>query len=198
MKTTKKHLLVVEDDVGIQSQLKWCFEGFDVAIASDRSEAITQLRRIQPAVVLLDLGLPPDPGGVSEGVSTQEEILSLSPATKVIVVTGNDDRANAVKCIGIGAYDFYQKPIDPELLQLTVTRAHGLFELEREHKILQKGQVYSPLSGIVAASPEMLKVCRMVEKIAPSNVTALLLGESGTGKELVASALHRLRVFPVR
>jgi two-component system NtrC family response regulator len=192
VKTTKKHLLVVEDDVGIQNQLKWCFEGFDVAIASDRSEAITQLRRIQPGVVLLDLGLPPDPGGVREGVSTLEEILSLSPETKVIVVTGNDDRVNAVKCVGIGAYDFYQKPIDPELLQLSVTRAHRLFELEKEHRILQKGQIFSPLSGIVAASPEMLKVCRMVEKIAPSNVTALLLGDSGTGKELFARALHEL------
>ncbi len=112
--------MVVEDDKGLQSQLRWAFDGFEVTVAGDRTEAIKQLRRIQPGVVLLDLGLPPDPGGVTEGLATLSEILSLTPETKVIIVTGDNDRANAVKAIALGAYDFHQKPADPELLALLV------------------------------------------------------------------------------
>ena len=116
MNIKTKHLLVVEDDKGLQNQLRWAFEGFEVSVSGDRAEAIAQVRRIQPGVVLLDLGLPPDPGGVSEGLATLSEILSLTPQTKIIVVTGNDDRENAVKSIALGAYDFHQKPADPEIL----------------------------------------------------------------------------------
>ena len=111
MKEAKKYLLVVEDDPGLQSQLRWCFDGYDVLIAGEREEAITHLRRYEPGVVTLDLGLPPDPGGVTEGLATLQEILSLAPETKVIVVTGDNDRANAVKAIGLGAYDFYRSPL---------------------------------------------------------------------------------------
>ncbi len=192
MRDVKKNLLVVEDDPGLQSQLRWCFDGYDVAIAGDRSDAIAQLRRNQPGVVLLDLGLPPDPGGVSEGLATLTEILSISPETKIIVVTGDNDRANAVKSIGLGAYDFYQKPVHSEILALIVDRAYSVYELESENRRLQHGQDEMPLRGIIATSPQMLKVCRIVEKIAPSNITALLLGASGTGKELFARALHEL------
>lgn len=109
MKETNRSLLVVEDDTGLQSQLRWCFDDYDVVITGDRESAIAQLRRHQPWVVLLDLGLPPDPGGVTEGLATLSEILVISPQTKVIVVTGDNDRSNAVKAIGLGAYDFYQK-----------------------------------------------------------------------------------------
>ncbi len=192
MKEAKKNLLVVEDDPGLQSQLRWCFDGFDVAVAGDRSEAIAQLRRCQPGVVLLDLGLPPDPGGVSEGLATLTEILSISPETKIIVVTGDNDRANAVKSIALGAYDFYQKPVDSEILALMVDRAYAVYELESENRRLLQNQEDMPLRGIIASSPQMLKVCRMVEKIAPSNITTLLLGASGTGKELFARAIHEL------
>ncbi|MCP4127265.1 MAG: response regulator, partial [Gammaproteobacteria bacterium] len=192
MKDSHKHLLVVEDDPGLQSQLRWCFDGYEVAIAGDRSEAMAQMRRHQPGVVLLDLGLPPDPGGVSEGHATLNEILSISPETKIIVVTGDNDRANAVKSIGLGAYDFYQKPVDSEILALIVDRAYSVYELESENRELQQNQDEMPLSGIIATSPQMLKVCRVVEKVAPSNVTTLLLGASGTGKELFARALHKL------
>jgi len=182
----------VEDDPGLQSQLRWCFDGFEVAIAGDRSEAIANMRRHQPGVVLLDLGLPPDPGGVSEGHATLKEILSISPETKIIVVTGDNDRANAVKSIGLGAYDFYQKPVDSEILAMIVDRAYSVHELESENRRLLLNQEDMPLSGIIATSPQMLKVCRMVEKVAPSNITTLLLGASGTGKELFARALHEL------
>ncbi|MFA5631063.1 MAG: PEP-CTERM-box response regulator transcription factor [Porticoccaceae bacterium] len=185
-------MLVVEDDKGLQSQLRWAFDGYEVIIAGDRSEAIAALRRFQPGVVLLDLGLPPDPGGVGEGLATLKDILSLSPQTKVIVVTGDNDRANAIKAIAGGAYDFHQKPADPELLSLLVDRAHHVFQLELDNLRLQRGHENMPLRDIIAVSPQMLKVCRTVEKIAPSNITTLLLGASGTGKERFARALHEL------
>jgi two-component system NtrC family response regulator len=134
--TEQKFLLVVEDDKGRQSQLKWAFEDFEVIISGDREEAVSQLRRVEPGVVLLDLGLPPDPGGVTEGLATLQQILSLTPETKVIVVTGDNDRANAVKAIGPGAYDFYQKPVEPEILVLIVERAYRVYELEMENRQL--------------------------------------------------------------
>lgn len=192
LKNRINHLLAIEDDPGLQSQLKWCFDGFEVIFASNRHEALAQLRRHRPSVVTLDLGLPPDPGGVSEGMATLEEILTLIPETKVIVVTGNDDRQNAVRAISLGAYDFYLKPIDAETLSLVVERAHRLSELESEHRRLQRSQVDSPLRGIIATSPQMLKACQTVEKIAATDATTLILGESGTGKEVFARALHEM------
>lgn len=192
MKAPEKCVLVVEDDPGLQSQLRWCFEGFHVVLAADRQEAIAQIRRYRPSVVTLDLGLPPDPGGVSEGFATLEEIMSLAPDIKVIVVTGNDDRQNAVKSIGLGAYDFYLKPVESETLSLVVSRAHSLYELEAENRELQQPGEDSPLRGIIAASPQMLKACRMAEKVADTNTTVLVRGESGTGKELIARAIHEM------
>jgi two-component system NtrC family response regulator len=188
----KKHLLVVEDDKGLQSQLRWAFEDFEVVISGDREDAIAQLRRVQPGVVLLDLGLPPDPGGVTEGLATLSEILSKIPETKIIVVTGDNDRTNAVKAIALGAYDFYQKPADPEILNLIVERAYRVYELEIENRRLSQNQDKMPLAGVIANSPQMLAVCRTVEKVAPTDATTLLLGASGTGKERFAQALHEL------
>jgi two-component system, NtrC family, response regulator len=190
MKATVKPLLVVEDDPGLQSQLRWCFDGFDVSLASDRREALAQVRRHRPGVVTLDLGLPPDPGGVSEGLATLAEIVELSPQTKVIVVTGNDDRPNALKAIELGAYDFYAKPIEAGTLSLVVERAQRLYELESENRRLQQSRVDTPLRGVIATSPQMLQACKAVDKVADTDVTVLLLGESGTGKELFARALH--------
>jgi two-component system NtrC family response regulator len=184
--------MVVEDDPGLQSQLKWCFENYEVVVAGDRGEALAQLRRHEPAVVTLDLGLPPDPANATEGFAALEEILRLAPQTKVIVVTGNDERENAVKAIAAGAYDFYEKPIDADILGLIVERAHGLAALESENRRLADGVPDSPLDGIIAVSPEMGQVCRMIEKVAPTDASVLLLGESGTGKELLTRALHQL------
>ncbi len=191
-KQIQQKILVVEDDPGLQSQMRWCFDGYEVLIASHREEAIMLLRRHEPAVVLLDLGLPPDPDNASEGLAALEEILTLTPSTKVIVVTGNDERENAVKAIARGAYDFYQKPVDPEVLGLIVQRAYNLHELEQENRQLIQRIATSAIDGILATSPQMIKVCRTVEKVAPTNATTLLLGESGTGKELLARALHDL------
>ena len=191
-KKVEKHLLIVEDDPGLQSQLRWCFDGYDIAICGNQQDAIAQVRRQLPHVVLLDLGLPPDPGGVSEGMAILQQVLTLSPYTKIIVVTGDSDRANAVKAIGMGAYDFYQKPVDPEILSLVVDRAYKVNMLEIENFRLQENSTETPLRGIITASPQMLKICRDVEKIAPSDITTLLLGASGTGKELFARALHEM------
>jgi two-component system NtrC family response regulator len=188
-----KPLLVVEDDEGLQSQLRWAFDGYEVVCAGDRKAGIAALRRYQPGVVLLDLGLPPDPGGVSEGLATLKEILSLAPETKVIIVTGDNDRANAVRAIAGGAYDFHQKPVDPELLALLVDRAQHVYELEVENQQLQRVNAENmPLDNIIAVSRPMLEVCRTVEKVAPTDITVLLLGASGTGKERFARALHDL------
>ena len=185
-------LLVVEDDPGLQSQLRWSFDDYKVHVAGDRETALALAKKHSPAVVTLDLGLPPDPGGVTEGFKTLEEIIALAPSTKVIVITGNDDSENAVKSIGKGAYDFYQKPIDPETLSLVVDRALKLFQLEEEHRKLARLHISNPLEGVIAASPEMHEVCRMVERLAPTDMTVLLLGESGSGKEVFAHALHKL------
>ena len=188
----EKKLLIIEDDPGLLSQLQWGFEGYEVEGAADRESALAQLRRLEPAVVTLDLGLPPDPGGITEGFATLKEILSLAPDTKVIVVTGHNDRNNAVRAIGLGAYDFYEKPIDPDLLNLVVERAARVHNLEQENRRLATSESLSPLDGIIAVSTEMLKVCKTVEKLAPTDVSTLILGESGTGKELVVKGLHAL------
>lgn len=187
-----KTLLVVEDDAGLQSQLRWAFEHYEVVIAGNRESAITLLRRHEPSVVTLDLGLPPDPANASEGLATLEEILRLAPQTKVIVVTGNDDRDNALRAIAAGAYDYYQKPVDAQILGLIVDRAMQLHQLEDEVRQAARRDTTSPLSGIIGTSTKMAKVCRTIEKIAPTSVTTLILGESGTGKELVARALHAM------
>jgi two-component system NtrC family response regulator len=192
MSTQQRKLLVVEDDPGLQSQLKWCFTDYEVLVAEDRESALAQLRRHEPPVVLQDLGLPPDAEGTSEGFATLEQTLSLLPSTKVIVVTGHGDQKNALRAVGLGAYDFYEKPVDTDTLQLIVNRAWQIHELEQENLRLQRQQGGSPLDGIVAASEKMLQVCRMIEKVAPTNATTLLLGESGTGKEVLARALHSL------
>jgi two-component system NtrC family response regulator len=184
-------LLIVEDDLGLQKQLKWCFDEYRVWVAATRTEALAQLRRFEPAVVLQDLGLPPDAAGVSEGLKTLQEILQAAPQVKVIVVTGNGDQSNAVKAVGLGATDFCQKPVEPQILKLIVARAFRMYALEEQNRQLQ-GQSTSPLAGVIATDAAMLKVCRMVEKVAPTDVSVLILGESGTGKELLAHAIHAL------
>lgn len=192
MKDELKKLLIVEDDPGIQSQLKWHFENYEIIQAKDRKSAIDAIRLHEPAVVLQDLGLPPDPSGVSEGLKTVEEILALAPHTKIIVVTGNGNQDNAIKAVGLGAYDFYYKPIDTDTLDLLVERAFLIAELEHQNRLLRDQKTDSPLTGIIASSQDMLKVCRTIEKVAPTMATVLILGESGTGKEVVAKATHKL------
>jgi len=183
-------LLVVEDDEGLQRQLKWAYEGYRVVPAGDRRSAIEALRLHEPAVVTLDLGLPPDPDGTEEGFATLEEILRLKPDTKVIVATGHGARESALKAIGMGAYDFYKKPVDIDELGLIVARAFHLHEIEDENRRLETGAASTVLGSIVTAAPEMLKVGKTIERVASADVSVMLLGASGTGKELLARAVH--------
>ena len=187
----KPKLLIVEDDQGLQSQLRWHFDQYEVVAASNREEAIAAIRLHEPPIVLQDLGLPPDDEGVDEGFRCIREISSLSPNTKIIVMTGNADYENAVRAVAMGAYDFYQKPVNPETLDLILQRGFHIYTLEERHRKLEE-QKQSPLGGIIACDPKMLKICRTIEKLAPSNVTCTLTGESGTGKEVLAKALHNL------
>jgi two-component system NtrC family response regulator len=185
-------LLVVEDDAALRSQLRWSFEGYKVLLAENRAEAIAAVRRSEPAVVLQDLGLPPDAEGTAEGLATLKEILEIAPRTKVIVVTGNHARDRAVKAVALGAYDFYEKPVDVQVLQLMVSRAFHIARLEAEVERLTHAASQNGVQGVIATDPAMLNVCRMIEKVAPADVGVLILGESGTGKELLARAIHDL------
>jgi two-component system NtrC family response regulator len=183
-------LLIVEDDPALQKQLRWSFDKFEALTASDRESALAQLHRNNPAVVTMDLGLPPDADSVSEGFLLLEQILAAAPDTKVIVLTGQNDQANALRAIALGAYDFFAKPFEPELLALTIDRAFRLFDLQQENRRLQAMQHPAALSGLLTRDCEMIRTCRTIEKVANTNVTVLLLGESGTGKEVLARGLH--------
>jgi two-component system NtrC family response regulator len=192
MDATTRKLLVIEDDPGLQTQLRWCFENYDVVIAGDRDAALGAMEKDKLPVITLDLGLPPDADSTSEGFALLEEILLKSPHSKVIVVTGNNDREHATRSVAMGAYDFFYKPIDADMLELIVNRAYRLFELEEENRRLSRKKTDSPLEGVITGSDLMLQVCRKVEKVAPTDATVLILGESGTGKELLARSLHGL------
>jgi two-component system, NtrC family, response regulator len=192
MSPTAKSLLIVDDDSGLLRQLRWAFSDHKVYPAASRHEAIEIIRAAPVPVAILDLGLPPDPDGASEGLATLMEIREIAPATKVIIATGNETREHALRAIALGAYDFYQKPIDIEVLRMIVGRAEQMFELEAENRRLNEAAIASPIDGIIANSPEMLQVLRNIEKLAPTDVAVLILGESGTGKELLAHALHKM------
>lgn len=185
-------LLIVEDDAELRAQLKWSFEGLEVYFAENRQQAIAMIRQHEPQVVLQDLGLPPDAEGTTEGFATLTQILELAPSTKVIVVTGNHDRDRAVKAVSIGAYDFYEKPVDVDVLRQLVSRAFHISRLELEVAQLRHRGTPELLEGIIAVDRAMQNVCRIVEKVAPAEVSVLILGESGTGKELFARAIHNL------
>tara|TARA_R110002033_G_scaffold5071_4_gene22698 strand:+ start:1004 stop:2389 length:1386 start_codon:yes stop_codon:yes gene_type:complete len=188
----KEKLLIVEDDPGLQKQLKWAYDDFDVVVAGDRESAIEMLRAEEPDVVTLDLGLPPDPDGTTEGFATMDAILSLKPDTKVIVASGHGEKASALRAISGGAWDFYQKPVDIDELGLIVRRAFHVRKLEQENVSLAarsngEGQI---LGQIITGAPEMLKIAQMIERVANTNASVMLLGASGTGKELLAKGLH--------
>ncbi len=191
MTDKRRTLLIVEDDPALQKQMRWAFDQFETVVANNREEAIAQLRRHEPAIVTMDLGLPPAPDDVTEGFRLLGEILALAPDTKVVVLTGQHDRENAVRAVGMGAYDFFAKPFEPELLALTLDRALRLYDLQQDNRRL-KVQQGSALSGVITRDAGMLKVCRLIEKVASANVTVMLLGESGTGKEVLARGLHEL------
>jgi two-component system NtrC family response regulator len=184
-----KVLLIVEDDEGLQRQLKWAYDGYQVVCAGDRASAIEALRAYEPAVVTLDLGLPPDPDGTDEGFATLAEILQLKPDTKVVVATGHGARESATRAVAMGAYDFYKKPVDIDELGFIVARAFHLHEIEADNRRLETGAA-TVLGSIITGAPEMQKVGKTIERVASADVSVMLLGASGTGKELLARAVH--------
>ena len=192
MADPKPKLLIVEDDAGLQAQLKWAYPDFDVVIAGDRASALAALRAEEPSVVTLDLGLPPDPDGTSEGFAVLDEIMAIKPDTKVIVASGHGARESALQAIAKGAYDFYQKPVDIEALGLIVRRAFQLHRIEGENRQLaaRSDDGNRVLGRMITGAPEMVKVARTIERVANTNVSVMLLGASGTGKELLARGLH--------
>lgn len=192
MSEHKPKLLVIEDDPGLQAQLKWAYPDYTVIVASDRNAALAALRAEQPAIVTLDLGLPPDPDGTTEGFAVLDAIMTIKPDTKVIVATGHGARESALQAIALGAYDFYQKPVDIETLRLIVQRAFWLHQVEAENRQLvsRSDEGNRVLGRLITAAPEMVKVARTIERVANTNVSVMLLGASGTGKELLARGLH--------
>ncbi|MBN9562398.1 MAG: PEP-CTERM-box response regulator transcription factor [Alphaproteobacteria bacterium] len=188
----KPKLLIVEDDEGIASQYRWAFPEYELFITHSRQQALTVSQKEAPDVALIDLGLPPDPDGVSEGFATLEQIQRVVPDIKAIVVTGNGEKPNALRAVSNGAYDFCEKPTEIQVLRTIVDRALRLRRLEEENKRLAALPQRSPIERIITANDAMLKVCRDIEKLAAANVPVLLLGESGTGKEALAHALHEL------
>jgi len=185
-----RKLLLVDDDPGILRGLKWSLEDYELITAGNRAEALALFREHRPNVVTLDLGLPPAVDDASEGLAALDAILALDPNTKVIVVSGNNDRTNAVVAVGRGAADFYHKPIDAEILSLLIARAFAVFDLEEENRRLREAGKDTP-HGILTGNAAMQDVCLMLERVAASHANVLLIGESGTGKELAARALHR-------
>ncbi len=188
----KQKLLIVEDDDGLASQYRWAFAGWEVLVAQAREPALALARKERPAIAILDLGLPPDADGTSEGFAALDELQRLAPEMKTVIATGSGDRAHALKAIAAGAYDFCEKPVDIEVLRTTVARALRLHELEQENRRLAAAPQSIAIRNLITASDTMLRVCRTVERLAATHVTVLLLGESGTGKEALARGLHEL------
>ncbi|MFD2165568.1 PEP-CTERM-box response regulator transcription factor [Thalassotalea euphylliae] len=183
-------LLIVDDDLGVQKQLKWSLSDYDVVLAENRESAIAAVRRFEPSVVTLDLGLPPDTANASEGLAALKEILAIAPHTKVIVITGNDNHEVALQAIEMGAYDFYQKPVDADVINVIVNRAFAVAGLESDNRAMKS--FVGADTGIIGNSASIDRMRQMIQRIAPTEITALLLGESGTGKEVTAKAVHNV------
>src|SRR5262245_53791349 len=189
---TRPTLLIVDDDEDIRTQMKWALASdFDVVTADDRAGAVAAFKSKRPAVVLLDLGLPPRPNEPIEGFATLSLLLALDPLAKVIVVTGQGDKQNALHAVGTGAYDFLCKPVDMDELKLMLQRSVYVAELEQEYRALHHDQRAEAFEDMLGGSPEMEAVFSFIRKAGPTTAPVLILGESGTGKEMVARALHR-------
>jgi two-component system, NtrC family, response regulator len=188
----KPSLLLVDDDESIRSQMKWALaDDYEMATAEDRSGAVETFRMRRPLVVLLDLGLPPAPGDPSEGLAALSDLLTMGPLTKVIVVSGQNEKTNALRAIGEGAYDFLSKPIDMEELRRLLHRAFHVAQLEREYRDLRDQSHVGAFEGMVGTSPPMQSLFTLIRKVAATDAPVLILGESGTGKEMAALAIHR-------
>ncbi len=192
---SKKKLLVVEDDSMIATQMKWALaEEYQVFLAENREKTLEIFEQERPPVVTLDLGLPPYPSEPKEGFDTLRVLKEIDSSVKVIVITGQDEKTNALKAIGLGAYDFFCKPIQIEELKVVLNRAFYLSQLEKEFRELRKTLREEAFEGMIGISPQMQGVFNSVRKVATTEAPVLIIGESGTGKELVAKAIHRLSI----
>ncbi|MEO8353440.1 MAG: sigma 54-interacting transcriptional regulator, partial [Chthoniobacteraceae bacterium] len=188
----KPLLLIVDDDDEIRTQLKWALNSdYDVAFADSREAALEKFKKRPPEATLLDLGLPPHPNDPAEGFATLSEILACDATSKVIVVSGQGEKENALKAVSLGAYDFLCKPADLDELRMVLRRCLYLAELEAENRQLQEKQQVEGFEGIIGVSPQMQGVFAAIRKVAKANAPVLLLGESGTGKEMAAAAIHQ-------
>jgi two-component system, NtrC family, response regulator len=191
----KPRLLMVDDDEAIRTQMKWALrQDYDMCFAEDRRGALEAFEASAPAVTLLDLGLPPRPNDCDEGLAALSDILAIDSTAKVIVISGQSEKRNALQAVGAGAYDFLCKPVDVEELKLLLRRCIYVVELEREYRELQQGQRSDVFEDMLGTSPQMQSVFAFIRKVAGTNAPVLLLGESGTGKEMAAAAIHRRSV----
>lgn len=193
---TKPKILIIDDDEEIRTQMKWAVAAdYDVALAGDRKQAIERFREHRPQVVLLDLGLPPSPNDTTEGMATLAALLTLDRNAKIIIISGQSDRENAMRAIGAGAYDFLSKPLDLEHFRLLLQRCVFVSELERDYRQLQDEERPGMFEGILGSNEKMEEVFKTVGKVAKATAPVLILGESGTGKEMIATAIHRRSAF---
>ena len=188
---SKPKLLVVDDDEDLRTQMKWAFvQDYDVLLAADRSRAVELCRKEHPAVVTLDLGLPPEPAGVEEGFKALSDLLAEDTGAKIIIITGRADKEHAIRAVGQGAYDIFFKPVVVDELGIVIKRAFHVASLERERLARPPGD--DGLEGMIGNCPAMQNVYSLIRKVAKSDASVLITGESGTGKELAARAIHNL------
>ncbi|MBI5644291.1 MAG: PEP-CTERM-box response regulator transcription factor [Deltaproteobacteria bacterium] len=188
----KQDILIIEDEASICDQMKWALmEDYNVFTAGDSVSAMQIFSSIRPAIVTLDLGLPPHPDDTSEGFNILSKILNYDPVTKIIIITGNSDRGSALKAISSGAHDLLTKPVNVDELKTILKRAHYVYALETEFFRLQNESVTEHFNEIVGASPRMIEIFATIKKVAATDVPVLVTGESGTGKELIAWAIHK-------
>ncbi|OLB02365.1 MAG: PEP-CTERM-box response regulator transcription factor [Verrucomicrobia bacterium 13_2_20CM_54_12] len=187
----KPKLLIVDDDEAIRTQMKWALgEDYEVHFAEDRKAAVESFEAHSPAVTLLDLGLPPCPNECDEGLAVLSDILAIDNTAKVIIISGQGEKHNAIQAVGAGAYDFLCKPVEMEELRLLIRRCIHVMELEKEYHKLQQSQRSDVFENMLGTSPQMQAVFAFIRKVAGTNAPVLLLGESGTGKEMAAAAIH--------
>jgi two-component system NtrC family response regulator len=188
----KPRVLIVDDDEAIRTQTKWALnQDYDVCLAEDRRGALDVFAATPPAVTLLDLGLPPRPNGSEEGLAILSDILAIDNTAKIIVISGQSEKRNAIEAVGAGAYDFLCKPVEMDELKLVLRRCINVLDLEREYRQLQQSRQSETFEEMLGSSPQMQSVFAFIRKVAATDVPALLLGESGTGKEMAAAAIHR-------
>jgi len=188
----KPKLLIVDDDEEIRTQIKWALsEDYEVIVSGDRNEAVRSFREKQPAATLLDLGLPPQPNDTTEGLATLDELLSINPVAKVIILSGQSEKQNAIEAVGGGAYDFLCKPIEMDELKLLLRRCIYVVQLEQEYQELRKNTPSNSFEQLIGSSAQMEAMFAQIRKVAVTDASVLLLGESGTGKEVAALAIHQ-------